>query len=172
MEIKTTVKNLKNYKIFLRVENAVHEYLQKKAYLKIDVPVLSPALIPESYLEVFETEFTYFKRQEKLFLTPSPELFLKRLLVAGIGNCYYLGKAFRNSEPRSDFHLPEYTMLEYYKVGVKYLELADEILEMLRFISKKVVDCHSRAMPAGRQESGNPDDSGSPIRSGNQVSRK
>lgn len=135
MQIKTEIGNLKNYKIYLQVEQAVHEFMHKKGYLKLDLPVLSPALIPESYLEIFETEFRYFTKREKLYLAPSPELFLKRLLSHGIGDCYYLGKSFRNSEPSSDYHLPEYTMLEYYRVGFTYLQLADEILEMMRFIS-------------------------------------
>lgn len=138
MNIKTNLDNLLNYKVYLKVEEAVNEYLQKKGYLKVDLPVLSPALIPESYLEVFETEFRYFDKKEKLYLTPSPELFLKRLLVAGIGNCYYLGRSFRNSEPNSSWHQPEFTMLEFYKLGVNYLELADEVLKLLRHIASKV----------------------------------
>ena len=138
MKITTTIKNLNNYKIYLQVEKAVNEFLEKNNYLKVDLPVLSPALIPESYLEVFETEFRYFDKKEKLYLTPSPEIFLKRLLVAGIGNCYYLGRAFRNSEPNSSWHLPEFTMLEFYKVGVTYLQMADEVLKLLRHIANKV----------------------------------
>jgi lysyl-tRNA synthetase class 2 len=137
MKIKTEIKNLENYKIYLRVVEAIDHFLQKKGYLKIDLPVLSPALIPESYLEIFETEFRYFNRKEKLYLTPSPELFLKRLLVEGVGNCYYLGKSFRNSDPPSSLHSFEFTMLEFYKTGVNYMEIADEVLEMLRYINKK-----------------------------------
>ena len=138
MKIETNIDNLKNYKIYLKIEQAVNDFLKKKGYLKVDLPVLSPALIPESYLEVFETEFRYLDKRQKLYLTPSPELFLKRLLVAGIGNCYYLGRSFRNSEPSSSWHQPEFTMLEFYKIGVNYLELANEILEMLRFISVRL----------------------------------
>ena len=139
MKIKTALENIKNYKIYLQVETAVHEFLQKKGYLKLDLPVLAPVLIPESYLEIFETEFRYLNKKQKLYLTPSPELFLKRLLARGIGDCYYLGKAFRNSEPNSSFHSSEFTMLEYYRVGFSYLQLADEILEMMRYISSR---CH------------------------------
>ncbi len=138
MQIKTSIANLENYKIYQAVEQAAHEYFQKKGYLKVDVPVLSPALIPESYLEVFETEFNYIDKKEKLYLTPSPEIFLKRLIVEGIGNCYYLGKAFRNSEPNSSWHLPEFTMLEFYKMGIGYLEMAGEVLKMLQYIEKKI----------------------------------
>jgi len=138
MKILTKINNLQNYKKYLQVEQAVHDFMKKNHYLRVDLPVLSPALIPESYLEVFETEFNYFKSKEKLYLTPSPELFLKRLLAHGIGNCYYVGKAFRNSEPNSSWHLPEFTILEFYKIGVNYLEMAREVLEMLRHINKNI----------------------------------
>ena len=138
MKIKTNIENLKNYQIYLQVEEAVNEFLKKKGYLKVDLPVLSPALIPESYLEVFKTEFKYFNKNEKLYLTPSPELFLKRLLAYGVGSCYYLGKSFRNSDPPSPLHTYEFTMLEFYKMGVDYMGMADEVLEMLRYINDKV----------------------------------
>lgn len=130
--------NLNNYKIYLQVERAVHEFMEANNYLKVELPVLSPALIPESYLEIFKTEFNYFNKKQKLYLTPSPELFLKRLLVAGIGNCYYLGKCYRNSEPNSDWHNPEFTMLEFYKLGVNYLEMADEVLKMMKYIKDQI----------------------------------
>jgi len=138
MKIHTNLGNLKNYKIYLQVVSAVDEFLQRKGYLKIDLPVLSPALIPESYLEVFETEFKYFDKREKLYLTPSPELFLKRLLAYGLGNCYYLGKSFRNSDPPSTLHSFEFNLLEFYKLNADYMDIADEVLEMLRYINKEL----------------------------------
>lgn len=138
MKILTKVDNLKNYRIYLEVEKAINEFLQKNNYLKIDLPVLSPVLIPEPYLRVFETEFKYFNKKEKLYLTPSPELFLKRLLAYGVGNCYYFGKSFRNSDPPSSLHSFEFNMLEFYKLGANYMDIADEVLKMLRFINQKV----------------------------------
>ncbi len=138
MKITTTINNLDNYKIYLEIEKAVNEFFEKNNYLKVDLPVLSPALIPESYLEVFETEFKYLDKKEKLYLTPSPELFLKRLLAYGVGDCYYLGKSFRNSEPNSTWHSPEFTMLEFYKIGVNYLQMADEVLGMLRYVKNQI----------------------------------
>jgi elongation factor P--beta-lysine ligase len=138
MKIVTTIENIDNYRNYLLTQEAVEEFLNKKNYLKIDLPVLSPALIPESYLEVFETEFKYLDKKRKLYLTPSPEIFLKRILAYGKTNCFYLGKSFRNSESSSDLHSPEFTMLEFYKIGINYLDLADELLEMLKFINKKL----------------------------------
>ena len=138
MKIKVNFSNLKNHQNFLFIIRLIEEFLQKKGYLKIDLPVLSPTLIPESYLEVFETEFRYFDKREKLYLTPSPELFLKRLLVEGVGSCYYLGKSFRNSDLPSSLHSFEFTMLEFYKVKANYMDIADELLEMLRYLNEKV----------------------------------
>lgn len=138
MRIDTTTENIDNYKKYLQVTQLIDQYLQQNNYLKIDLPVLSPALIPEGYLEVFETEFKYLNKKEKLYLTPSPELFLKRLLAHGVGDCYYLGKTFRNSELISSKHTPEFTMLELYKVGARYLDIADVVLGMLQHISKSV----------------------------------
>ncbi len=140
MKIQTDVNNLKNYKIYLQVEKAVNEFLEKNNYLKVDLPVLSPALIPESYLKVFETEFKYQDKKEKFYLTPSPELFLKRLLAYGIGDCYYLGKSFRNSDTPASLHSFEFTMLEFYKIGVDYMGIADVVLDMLRYIVKKILN--------------------------------
>ncbi|MDO8741592.1 MAG: amino acid--tRNA ligase-related protein, partial [Candidatus Roizmanbacteria bacterium] len=138
MKIQTNVNNIKNYRIYLQIEKAVNEFLEKNNYLKIDLPVLSPTLIPESYLEVFETEFKYLDRKEKLYLTPSPELFLKRLLAYGINDCYYLGKSFRNSDPSSALHSFEFTMLEFYKTGADYMGIAEVVLDMLRYINKNI----------------------------------
>ena len=135
MKIVTKIENLENHKNYIYFLKLIDDFLQKKGYQKIDLPVLSPALIPESYLEVFEAEFRYLDKREKLYLTPSPELFLKRLLIEGVDKCYYLGKSFRNSDLPSSLHSFEFTMLEFYKLGASYMEIAEEVLEMLRYIS-------------------------------------
>lgn len=138
MKITTNINNLESYKKFLKVWRATEQFLDKHGYLKLDLPVLLPALIPESYLETFATEFYYFNRRQKLYLSPSPELLLKRLMVEKVGDCYYLGKAFRNSEPISELHSPEFNILEFYKVNDDYNYIKKEISKLLLFISQKV----------------------------------
>lgn len=138
MQIKTNIKNLENYKKYLLVINAIKEYLDKQDYLEIDLPVLSPTLVPESYLEIFQTAFQYYDKKKKLFLTPSPELFLKRILAYGRFDCYYLGKSFRNCEAYSDLHSFEFTMLEFYKTKANCFHIADELLGMMQYIAKKL----------------------------------
>lgn len=138
MEIKTKISHIDFHNFFLLIKEYIYFFLKKSGYQPVDLPVLSPALIPESYLEIFKTEFIGFNKRDNLFLTPSPELFLKRLIQNNIGDCFYLGKSFRNQEPNSSLHSFEFTMLEFYKIGVDYMALADEVLRMLRFIKNKL----------------------------------
>ncbi len=137
--IKTSIQNLASYITYTKVIKSIETYLDKNHFLKLDLPVMLPSLIPESYLEVFETEYRYMDTRQKLYLTPSPELLIKRLLVDGIGDCYYLGKSYRNSEPASSKHLGEFTMLELYKVGADYMDISEVVLELIQGIAKA---CH------------------------------
>ena len=138
MKISSHIDNLKNYKSLLKVKNRIKNYFDSHGYLELELPVMSPVLIPESYIEIFKTQFNYFDKKQDLYLTSSPELFMKRLIASGLGNCYYLGKAFRNSEPHSEKHSPEFIILEFYKVPASYLDVEAEMLGLLQDLSKKL----------------------------------
>ncbi len=102
-------------------------FFRRLGFLEVDTPLLAPALIPESSLEVFRTAGG---PQEELYLIPSPELWMKRLLAEGSGSLFQLCHCFRNHEPDSPLHSREFTMLEWYAAGADYLQ-SIEILERL-----------------------------------------
>ncbi len=143
MDIHTDLSHLSTYKTYLQLKQATHEFMKDKNYLEIDAPVLSTALIPESYLDIFKTDFSFFDRKQAMYLTPSAELFLKRLLTQGVGNCYYLGHCFRNSEPQSTLHSPEFTMLEFYKLGIDYQQMGDELLALMQHLATSIHGSHT-----------------------------
>src|SRR3990167_9522874 len=104
MKIVSPPSRLDTYRSYLKLQDAMHDFLRSRNYLPLDVPILTPALIPESYLEVFETEYRYFDTRQKLYLTPSPELFMKRFIAKEKVDCYSFGRSFRNHEAHSDRH--------------------------------------------------------------------
>jgi elongation factor P--beta-lysine ligase len=128
--------------ILLRQElnQSLREFLYNHNYYEADIPILSPKLIPESYLEVFSTRLTApgYSQKCEFFLLASPEAYLKRLLVSEKQNLFYLGKAFRNHEPLGQLHNHEFTILEWYKINYSYFDLMKEIEQMIRFAAKKL----------------------------------
>ncbi|MDD2231342.1 MAG: elongation factor P--(R)-beta-lysine ligase [Sphaerochaetaceae bacterium] len=96
----------------------VRNFFDEKGYLEVETPILSPTLIPEPTIEDFATEFTNeFRASRQLYMVPSPEIFMKRILAEGSPSIYQISKCFRNAEQIGHLHNPEFTMLEYYTVG-------------------------------------------------------
>ncbi len=118
-----------------RLVTSTRDFFLSRGYLETDTPTLSPSLIPESCLEVFETKFVHpFRVGFPLYLVPSPEVWMKRIIAATGRNVFQLCKTFRNAESIGRIHNPEFTMLEYYTVGADShdnIELTEEYFRAL-----------------------------------------
>jgi len=119
----------------------VRSFFDSRKYLELDTPLLSLDLIPESCLEVFQTErlFPGASRKESrpLWLIPSPEIWMKKIIARHGVDIYQICKCFRNGESEGRLHNFEFTMLEYYTMNADYmdsLELTEELFE--KFIKK------------------------------------
>ncbi len=108
-------------------------FFKKRQVLEVETPTLSQAAVPTPMIEPFYTSYHSSKR---LFLHTSPELPMKRLLVMGYGSLYQIAKVFRNGE-FGRWHHPEFTLLEWYRVGFKQQDLIEEVSELLQ----TVLDC-------------------------------
>ena len=96
----------------------IRNYFTKRGYLEVETPTLSPDLIPEATIDNFGTTFiNEFQGSREMYMIPSPEIFIKKLLAAGSGSVFEISKCFRNCEQLGQSHNPEFTMLEYYTVG-------------------------------------------------------
>jgi lysyl-tRNA synthetase class 2 len=111
----------------------VRNFFDKRNYIETDTPLLSPDLIPESCLEVFETLRLAppgsRKPQQPYWLIPSPEIWMKKIIAVHHKNIYQICKCFRNGESSGRMHSPEFTMLEYYTMDADYrdsLKLTEE----------------------------------------------
>jgi len=100
-----------------RLVTLTRDFFLSRRYLETDTPTLSPTLIPESCLEAFATNFVHpYKAGYPLYLIPSPEIWMKRIIASTGLSVFQLCKSFRNAESLSKIHNPEFTMLEYYTV--------------------------------------------------------
>jgi len=100
--------------------------------LEVETPMLSAAGNTEPNIESFSTRFNGPGAHgcDERWLRTSPEFALKRLLAEGVGDCYELGRVFRDGEAGRR-HNPEFTMLEWYRVGWDHRRLIDETVELV-----------------------------------------
>jgi lysyl-tRNA synthetase class 2 len=120
----------------------IRSFFDKKQYLELDTPLLSPDLIPESCLEVFETTrlqpLGSVKHGQKLYLVPSPEIWMKKTIARHRVNVYQICKCFRNGESAGRLHSPEFTMLEYYTMDADYTESLTLTEELFSFLASDI----------------------------------
>lgn len=116
-----------------RLNAAIRAFFAERDVLEVETPVMSGAGNTEPNIESFSTRFTgHADAGPPLrWLRTSPEYPLKRLLAAGVGDCYELGRVFRNGEAGGR-HNPEFTMLEWYRVGWDHRRLAEEAVAWVR----------------------------------------
>lgn len=129
------------------VLRAIREFFDRQNFHEVETPLLIAKPPAESYLDVFETTLLDRNRNEaRAYLSTSPEVPLKKLMVAGLGNCYALTKSFRNMETQSTSHNPEFTILEWYRIGVDYKEIMKDcellLLHIKKYIGKKLKAFH------------------------------
>ncbi len=116
-----------------RLLENIRRFFAERAVLEVETPLLSHSSGTDPQLDFFTAEYLLPPGQETLFLQTSPEFAMKRLLAAGSGSIFQICKAFRNGES-GRFHNPEFTMLEWYRVGFMLSDLMDEIADLIAFL--------------------------------------
>ncbi len=127
------------YNIREKVIKATRAFFDANGFHEVETPILIARPPAESYVDVFET--TLLDRSgtpRKAYLSTSPEVSLKKLIVAGLGNCYTLTKSFRNTEMQSRLHNPEFTILEWYRVGADYTAIMRDCEALVHSIYRRL----------------------------------
>ena len=110
-----------------RIVAAIREFFSEAGYLEVETPHRIPAPAPEANIDAVPSGDWY--------LQTSPELAMKRLLAAGYPRLVQLCRCFREGE-RGGRHLPEFTMLEWYRAGADYRDLMDETERLVRDVAR------------------------------------
>lgn len=134
-KIKESRKIKENLLVKAKIFSAIREFFQKEGFLEMSTPNLVVSPDPSPFNEVLETKN---QKHQRLFLTPSPEFFLKKLLVAGLKNIYEITKAYRDLQESDPLHLTEFTILEWYRSQADYQALMRDCENLLGFIQKKL----------------------------------
>ena len=106
--------------------SGLRKFFSEAGVSEVDVPVLGRSTVTDNNID----SITAVTSGSGGYLQTSPEYFMKRLLAAGSGDIYCLGKAFRNGEA-GQRHNPEFTLLEWYRCGLDEHQLMDELADLM-----------------------------------------
>ena len=128
----STRASLEAIRLRARLNACVREFFALRDVLEVETPVLSVAGNTDPNIVSFSLQFSGRTdgAPRTRWLRTSPEFALKRLLAAGMGDCYELGRVFRDGEAGGR-HNPEFTMLEWYRIGWDHQRLIDEVATLV-----------------------------------------
>ncbi|MFC3060178.1 EF-P lysine aminoacylase EpmA [Paenirhodobacter populi] len=119
-----------------RIQTAIRGWLGERDFLEVDPVALQISPGNETHLHGFRTDaIGNDGLAHPMYLHTSPEFAMKKLLAAGERRIFAFAHVWRNRE-RGALHSPEFTMLEWYRVGEDYTVLME--------------DCHAMVMLAAQ----------------------
>lgn len=129
--------NQKTRKTFLlrsKIIRKIREFLEKNDFIEVETPILQP-IYGGASANPFKTHHNALDID--LYLRIAPELYLKRLLVGGLGKVYEIGRVFRN-EGIDKSHNPDFTMLEFYWAYGRFDDLIEITERLIKHTVKEV----------------------------------
>ena len=117
-----------------RIISAMREFLDNRGFLEVETPILSP-IAGGAAAKPFITHHNTLDMD--MYLRIAPELYLKRLIVAGFEKVYEIGRNFRN-EGMSVRHNPEFTAIELYEAYSDYNDMMEITENMVAYVCEKI----------------------------------
>ncbi len=128
-DLEHLLSKFKRLTLRARILQAIRDFFQQRQFLEVTTPIISHDLLPEEHIDLILSEAGY--------LLPSPEIHMKQLLAAGYKRIFQIGPCFRKGEKGKE-HLPEFTLLEWYRTGEDYHALAEDCEQLLLWIADNV----------------------------------
>jgi lysyl-tRNA synthetase class 2 len=112
------------------MKRRIRAYFENAHVLEVDTPALSPFAVSDPQIESLEITRSEVSAQP-LYLHTSPEFFMKRLLAADFPDIYSICRVYRDGES-GRLHQPEFTMVEWYRLGMRLDDIVDDTLGVIR----------------------------------------
>lgn len=130
--MSATKASIKSLRLRARLYALIRGFFAQRDVLEVETPMLSAGGTTEPNIDSFSTTFSGHADAgaRERWLRTSAEFPMKRLLAAGVGDCYELGRVFRDGEAGAQ-HNPEFSMLEWYRVDWDHRRLADEVVSLV-----------------------------------------
>ncbi len=113
-----------------RIYRQIRSFFNTRGCLEVDTPALMLTTTTDAQIASMEVS----GGDRSLYLQTSPEFAMKRLLAAGSGSIFQIAHAFRGGEA-GRLHHPEFSLLEWYRVGYDYQQLMDEMELLITTLS-------------------------------------
>jgi lysyl-tRNA synthetase class 2 len=114
----------------------IRGYFAAAKVLEVQTPLLSEAAVSDPQIESIAAQPATLPWR---FLQTSPEYPMKRLLAAGIGDCYQICPVFRDGEA-GRLHNPEFTMIEWYRLAFDVGRLQQDVEQLVRAACQGIRD--------------------------------
>lgn len=119
-----------------RIRAAFREHFEAQGFTEVECGALAVSPGNEAHLAGFATEtIGPDGARRTLYLHTSPEFAAKKLLAAGETRIFDFARVFRNREAATPLHVPEFTMLEWYRANEPYAAVIADTLGLLRIAS-------------------------------------
>jgi len=112
-----------------RILQGIRQFFIENSYLEVETPHRIPTPAPESHIDAIPSD--------TWFLHTSPELCMKRMMAAGYEKIFQICRCWRERE-RGGLHLPEFTLLEWYRAEGDYHSLMEECEGLIRFVARTI----------------------------------
>jgi lysyl-tRNA synthetase class 2 len=124
----------KTFEIRTKIIQLIREFMASKGFIEVETPLLQP-VYGGAEARPFITHL--HDLDMNLYMSISPELYLKRLIVGGFEKVYTICKNFRN-ESIDRSHNPEFTMMECYQAYADYEDMMNLYEEIYEYVMKKL----------------------------------
>jgi lysyl-tRNA synthetase class 2 len=131
------IQNKETREVFFirnKIINSIRNFLTQREFMEVETPILQN-IASGAAATPFETHHNALNM--KMYLRIAPELFLKRMIIAGYNRVFEMGKCFRN-EGIDPTHLQEFTMLETYEAYQTYDGLQNYAIDLLQYIVRGI----------------------------------